>query len=282
MREREVTAIAAALREAARRLEATSETPRLDAELLMAHALEVSRSQLLLRHGGDPVPAGFAALIERRERAEPVAYIVGRQGFFGLEFAVGPAVLIPRPDSETLVAAALVPGGETGRVLDCGTGSGALLLAVLAHRPGWSGIGVDRSAAALVFARHNARRLGLDARARMQESDWTTPGWADALGCFELIVANPPYVETAAALAPSVRCFEPAGALFAGPEGLDAYRSLLPQLPGLLAPGGAILVEIGAGQATAVAALAAAAGLAARAHPDLAGRARVLELSPIP
>jgi release factor glutamine methyltransferase len=227
----------------------------------------------------DAVPTRFAALLDRRLGHEPVAYILGRQEFFGLEFRVGPEVLIPRADSEVLVERAL-DRPAARRVLDCGTGSGALLLAVLANLPQATGVGIDRSAAALAVARDNARALGLADRAAMLEADWDRPGWTQVLGPpFDLILANPPYVEAGAALAPSVAAHEPAGALFAGAEGLDAYRVLIPQLPGLLAPEGAALVEIGHAQAGAVSAIAQAVGLAASVHHDLGGRARVLELT---
>jgi len=178
-----------------------------------------------------------------------------------------------------LVEAALAARPDACRVLDCGTGSGALLLAVLAYLGAARGVGIDRSEDALEVARRNAEALGLAPQAEWQLADWHVPGWADALGGpFDLILANPPYVEADAALDPSVRDHEPAGALFAGPEGLDDYRVLVPQLPGLLAPGGVALVEIGHQQADAVAELAAAGGLDWALHRDLAGRARVLEL----
>lgn len=271
--------VAAALRAASQQLSATSDTPRLDAELLMAHALGVTRSELLLRHSGSGVPHGFAPLLERRLRHEPVAYILGEQEFFGLPFRVSSAVLIPRGDSEVLVEAALAARPDAMRVLDCGTGSGALLLAVLANLPNATGVGIDRSHDALSVAAENARRLGMDQRARMLAADWDQAGWQAGLdGPFDLILANPPYVETDAGLAPSVSAHEPSGALFAGAEGLDAYRVLIPQLPEMLGAGGAALVEIGASQADAVSAIAADAGLSARLHHDLAGRPRVLEL----
>ena len=267
-----------AIRAAALTLAASSDTARLDAEVLMAHAFGVSRSDLLLRHMRDPVPAGFAALVERRLNHEPVAYIVGRQEFFGLPLAVSPAVLIPRGDSEVLVETALAARPDARRVLDCGTGSGALLLAVLAGLPAAQGVGIDRSAAAIAVASANAAALGLAPRAELRCADWDQSGWAAGLGRFDLVLANPPYVEADAELDPAVRGHEPAGALFAGAEGLDAYRVLVPQLPGLLAPGGVALVEIGHRQAAAVTALAAAAGLAAQLHHDLGGRPRALAL----
>lgn len=271
--------IAQALRAAVESLAATSDTARLDAELLMAHALGVSRSELLLRHMAAPAPAAFMALIARRRRHEPVAHILGEQEFRGLVFAVTPDVLIPRSDSEVLVDVALAACPQARRVLDCGTGSGALLLAVLSELPAASGVGIDRSAAALAVARGNAARLGLADRAAMTLADWDRPDWADALGGpFDLILANPPYVEDAADIAASVRDHEPAGALFAGPEGLDAYGVLVPQLPALLAPSGIAVVEIGHTQADPVGAIARAAGLTARIHRDLGGRPRALEM----
>lgn len=270
---------AEALRQAAAALCDTSDTPRLDAELLVAHALGVSRSELLLRRMGDPVPPTYAGLIERRLAHEPVAYILGEQEFRGLPFKVTPVVLIPRADSEVLVDTALAARPDAARVLDCGTGSGALLLAVLSEVPAAMGIGLDRSEAALQVARSNAARLGLADRADFVLADWTMPGWAaDLGGQFDLILANPPYVEDCADLAPSVRDHEPRGALFAGPEGLDDYRSLIPQLPALLTPNGVACVEIGATQAQAVTAIARAADFTVTLHHDLGGRPRVLEL----
>jgi release factor glutamine methyltransferase len=268
------------LREATVVLAQSSDTPRLDAELLMAHALGVSRSDLLLRHMADPTPDSFAALLNRRQNHEPVAYILGHQDFFGLSFIVTPDVLIPRGDSEVLVEAALKSQPHASRVLDCGTGSGALVLAVLSQLPDASGIGVDRSLNALDVAAANAARLGLGDRARMLHCDWEQADWAVDLGQFDLILANPPYVETTAEIAADVRDHEPSGALFAGADGLDAYRILIPQLPALLTSKGVALVEIGSTQAEAVTSIAQAAGLTATLHRDLAERPRALELVP--
>jgi release factor glutamine methyltransferase len=267
------------LRESAARLASTSDTGRLDAEVLMAHALGVSRSELLLRNMQAPVPDEFAALVARRLEHEPVAYITGAQEFFGLPLRVSPAILIPRGDSETLVEAALAARPGARRVVDLGTGSGALLLAVLAQLPGAGGIGIDRSARALAVAAGNSAALGLAARTAFLQRDWRQAGWGAGLGGCDLVLANPPYVEEDAALAPSVRGHEPPSALFAGPEGLDDYRRLIPALAGLLAPGGAALVEIGAAQGQAVGRIAADAGLAVQLRRDLAGRDRVLELT---
>ena len=272
--------ISQAIREAADRLAVTSDTARLDAEVLMAHALGATRSDLLLRHMADDAPPAFAALVERRAAHEPVAYIVAAQDFYGLAFRVTPDVLIPRGDSEVLVERACAARPDARRVLDCGTGSGALLLAVLAHLPDAQGVGIDRSSAALAVAQGNAEALGLAARARMLAADWTRPGWQDDLGQpFDLVLANPPYVESDAPLAPSVRAFEPSGALFAGPDGLDDYRRLIPQLPPLLAARGIALLEIGSSQADAVGAIARARGFDTCVHRDLGGRDRVVELS---
>ena len=272
------SSVSDAIRAAANRLVATSDTARLDAEVLMGHALGASRSDLLLRHLDAAAPPAFAALVDRRASHEPVAYIVGSQDFFGLELRVSPAVLIPRGDSETLVEAALAARPQARRVLDCGTGSGALLLAVLAGLPAAHGVGIDRSTRALAVAAGNAASLGLSGRAAFLERDWTRPAWDNGLAGFDLVLANPPYVEDEAALLPSVRSYEPAGALFAGQDGLDDYRQLIPQLGGLLAPDGSALVEIGSTQADAVTAIADAAGFAAKLHRDLGGRDRVVEL----
>lgn len=269
---------AEAIRAAAERLAATSDTARLDAELLMAHLLGVPRSEMLLYRLRDPAPPGYDALVERRAGHEPVAYITGRQEFYGLPLIVSPAVLIPRADSETLVIAALEEKPDALRVLDLGTGSGALLLAVLAYCTQAKGIGIDRSDAALAVASANAEALGLRPQARFAAGDWHAEGWREGLGTFDLVLCNPPYVESDAALDVQVRDHEPATALFAGPEGLDDYRVLIPQLRALMNPGARAILEIGANQADAVSALAAAAGFTIDLRRDLGGRARALVL----
>jgi release factor glutamine methyltransferase len=274
--------VSEAIREAAGRLSETSDTARLDAELLMAEALGVTRSELLLRHTRDIVPQVFADLIARRMRHEPIAYILGHQDFYGRSFIVTPEVLIPRGDSECVVQAALDVMPETGplqgRVLDCGTGSGALLLTLLAERPGIEGVGIDNSLGALAVAAANAARLGVQDRARLLRLDWHDANWHSGIGQFDLIIANPPYVETTAQLALSVREYEPDAALFAGPDGLDDYRILIPQLCGLLRPNGVGVLEIGATQAEAVSDLARPAGFTVTMRRDLAERPRALVL----
>jgi release factor glutamine methyltransferase len=269
--------IAAALSRAAARLAGISETPRLDAELLMAHALGTSREELLLRRLRDPVPDGFEALIERRLAGEPVAYLTGRRGFWTIELEVGPGVLVPRPDSETLIEAALDHFGAAApaAILDLGTGPGTLLLAALHQWPDARGLGTDQSERALTYARRNAARLGLADRAA-----FSLGNWGEGLDArFDLVLCNPPYVETAAELPRDVSEWEPAEALFAGPDGLDDYRRLAPQIARLLAPEGLACVEIGHEQAGGAGALFGAAGLAVTLRRDLAGRPRCLTLS---
>ncbi len=257
-------------------LAATKRIDRLDAEVLLAHLSGESREALLLGPNREVDAAAYMALVERRAAGEPVAYITGGREFWSLDLAVTRDVLIPRPDSETLIEAAKAAFAEhpPATILDLGTGSGALLLAALSEFPRARGLGIDRSEAALAVARANALRLGLSRRAAFEAGDWGQ-GLAER---FDLILCNPPYVEDDADLAPDVRDWEPAGALFAGPDGLDAYRVLVPQLPGLLARGGYAILEIGATQAAAVTDLARAAGLAALVRRDLGGRDRCLVL----
>ncbi|WP_435200313.1 peptide chain release factor N(5)-glutamine methyltransferase [Qipengyuania sp. 902] len=267
-----------AIREAAQRLSATSDTARLDAELLMAHALGTSRSDLLMKYMRDEAPASFGGYVERRSANEPVAHILGRQEFFGLDFVVTKDTLIPRGDSETIVQAALDHARLNARVLDMGTGSGALLLAFLSARPVATGIGIDISSAALAVAQGNSETLGLQDRAEFRVTSWLDDGWADDLGKFDLILCNPPYVEDDAQLDPDVRDFEPASALFAGPEGLDDYRAIVPDLGKLFLPDGIAVLEIGWKQANAVSAIARESGFGTELRRDLAGRPRALIL----
>ena len=266
-----------AIAKAAQRLVTISDTPQLDAELLLAHALGVEREQLLL-DPPDEMPDAFEDLIARRERGEPVAYIVGKRAFWSIELEVAPGVLIPRPDSETLIDAAVAHfEGSAGpqRVLDLGTGSGALLLAALDEWPLSSGIGVDRSREAVAIARRNADRLGLSDRVELRVGNWAE-GIEER---FDLILCNPPYVAATAEMGPGVGEYEPHDALFAGEDGLDAYRALAPIFPRLLGDGGLAAVEIGFDQAASAASLLARDGLSARLARDLAGRPRALLLT---
>ena len=241
----------------------------------MAHALGVTREALLLHHLDAPAPAAFADFVTRRVAHEPVAYITGSRDFWTITLSVGPGTLIPRGDSETLIEAAVAHFAGTpgpARVLDLGTGPGTLLLAALAEWPMATGLGIDASVPALGYARDNAVRLGMATRATFQRGDWG----AGLNARFDLILCNPPYIATGDALPAEVRDHEPAGALFAGADGLDDYRRLAPDIAQLLAPGGLAAIEIGAGQADAVRALFAEAGLAAEVRRDLAGRDRAI------
>jgi release factor glutamine methyltransferase len=263
-----------ALRDAAGRLEAVSETPRLDAELLAAFALGCDRNALLLHHLDGKVPQGFADLIARRWASEPVAYITGQRDFWSLNLKVAPGVLIPRPDSETLIEAALAHFGPQAprTVLDLGTGSGALLLAALIEYSEATGLGVDRSAEALATATENAHRCGLAQRAVFQKGNW-----AEGVdGSFDLVLCNPPYIEAGCTLPRDVVDYEPAEALFAGVDGLDDYRVLAPQIGRLLAPSGCACIEIGHDQGESAAALFRAEGLSVAVLQDLGARDRCL------
>jgi len=267
--------IGAALAEAARALAPVSGTPRLDAELLMAHALGVSREALLLGPRDGVPPDAFAAFVARRLRHEPIAYITGRRAFWTIELAVTPAVLIPRPDSETLIEAAIAHFGARApaHILDLGTGSGALLLAALAQWPHARGRGVDASAAAVAVAKANAARLGPAGRAVIEEGDWD----AALAGTYDLVLCNPPYIASGEVLPPDVARFEPASALYAGEDGLADYRRIARSLR--LPAGGVACIEIGARQAEAVSALFAAQGFAASVRQDLAARDRCLVIT---
>ncbi len=271
-------AISRALADAARKLDRTSDTARLDAELLMAEALHIDRDRLILAPPDRTVPERFWAMIERRLAGEPVAYITGRRAFWNIELHVGPGVLVPRPDSEVLIASAIAhfEGKDPPRrMLDLGTGPGTLILAALDIWPEATGLGVDVSRQALAYASANARRLGFEARAEFKLGDWAE-GITEQ---FDLVLCNPPYVAEGSDLGPGVREYEPDEALFAGEEGLDAYRVLAPQLAALLKAGGIAAVEIGHDQAQPVTRLLARDGLRAEVANDLANRARAVLLT---
>jgi release factor glutamine methyltransferase len=254
-------------------------TPGLDAEVLLAHALQASRARL--RSHPEDIPeaaaaARFLALIERRAAGEPVAYILGRKGFWTLELIVSPAVLVPRPETELLVERALaLPTAADATVADLGTGSGAIALALASARPRWRLVATDLSAAALTVAGANARALGLE-RVALVQGDWL-----EGLGGrhFDLLLSNPPYVAADdPALSQPELLREPRLALVAADEGLAALRRIIAGAPARLRPGGWLLLEHGAGQAAAVAGALVARGFAqVRSHRDLAGRERMTE-----
>ena len=271
-------AITRALDDAARQLSGTSDTSRLDAELLMAEALHIDRDRLLLSPPEREVPERFWTMVKRRSEGEPVAYITGRRAFWNIDLHVGPGVLVPRPDSEVLIASAIEHFDATpgpARILDLGTGPGTLLLAALDVWPEATGLGVDVSRSALSYASANARRLGFEPRLKLKLGDWAK-GIEES---FDLILCNPPYVAEGAEVGPGVREFEPDEALFAGETGLDAYRVLAPQLPKLLNKGGLAAVEIGPEQGKAVTGLLARDGLEARIAHDFADRPRAVLLT---
>lgn len=270
-----MTSIPRALGRATEQLSRTSDTPRLDAELLMAAALGVGRDRLILDDPRGEAPDVFFEYVDRRGKGEPIAYITGHRAFWTIDLEVGPGALVPRPDSETLLAAAVEHfAGTPGpvRILDLGTGPGTLLLAALDEWPRATGLGVDASEAALSYARRNASRLGMGDRAQFRVGDWAQ-GIDER---FDLILCNPPYVADAAETGPGVAEFEPAEALFAGPEGLDEYRRLVPQIGRLRAERGFAAIEIGFDQAESVAALFRDHGLEPTVAIDLGGRPRAL------
>lgn len=252
--------------EAATRLKAAGiANPRLDARLLWEFAQKNT-------------PELFESLLLRRIAREPLAYITGHKEFWSLDFAVGPGVLIPRPDSETLIEEVLRTYPDRAAplsLLDLGTGSGCLLVAALKEYPNAHGVGIDLSPDALAWARRNVAAHHLEDRATLIESGWleeASPG-------FDILLSNPPYIRSAdiAALQPEVARFEPAAALDGGPDGLDVYRALTPRIGHLLKPAGRAFLELGAGQGEAVAELLAAGGLGLdHFAADLAGIPRCL------
>jgi release factor glutamine methyltransferase len=273
-----VKPVARALADAACQLSKTSDTARLDAELLMAEALHIDRDRLLLNPPDREPPKRFWTMVKRRSKGEPIAYITGRRAFWNIELHVGPGVLIPRPDSEVLIASALEHfGGTAGpnRILDLGTGPGTLLLAALDLWPEATGIGIDSSRRALSYAAANSRRLGFEKRAKLKVDDWAE-GVDEK---FDLILCNPPYVAENEPLGAGVAEFEPEEALFAGPEGLESIRRLAPEIPRLMSAGGLAVVEIGAAQGNEALGLLERDGLTGRIALDLAGRDRAVLLT---
>jgi release factor glutamine methyltransferase len=260
-------------------------TPELDARLLVAHALGLDHAALAAdaaRALTAEEAAAIAELAARRRAREPVARIIGVKEFWGLDFKLNRATLVPRPETETVVEAALaaLDRGQARcgalKVADLGTGSGALLLALLSELPLACGVGTDLSRAALGCARDNAAALSLSARAAFVACDYA----AALRGPFDLVVSNPPYVrhDDIATLAPEVRVFDPLLALDGGMDGLDAYRAIAATARNLLSPDGMLVLELGAGQLGAVDGLVAAAGLAPIGGPrhDLLGIPRAL------
>lgn len=271
-----------ALLAATRRLTAAGvEGARRDARLLLAEVLEQPASALL-GLGDRPLTAAeaaaFEAMVTRRAGREPVSRILGRRGFWSLEFLLGPDTLDPRPDTETLVEAALaaLPDRDGAyRILDLGTGTGCILLSVLHERPRATGLGIDIAPGAVAVAEENAHRLGLAARARFQVGDWMA-GLDETV---DAILSNPPYIPRTevATLAPEVVHHDPQAALCGGEDGLDPYRVIASGARRLLRSGGSLIVEVGAGQATDVVDLFESAGLRVEGiRRDLAGIARCI------
>lgn len=269
----------------ARLREAGIDQPRFEARLLLEAASGLSpAAQLGDRHGALPpdIARQFTAMVARRAAHEPLSRITGRREFWSLNFRITPATLDPRPDTETVVEAVLAARPDRQaplRLLDLGTGTGCIALALLQEYPRAQAVGVDRSAEAAAVAQANARALGFGARFLPLVGDWT----AALHGDFDVIVSNPPYIPAGAiaALVPEVRDHDPLPALVAGEDGLDAYRALAPLLARHIAPGGLIALEVGLGQSNAVAALLTAQGLQIQAvRPDLAGIPRCVLAAP--
>ena len=279
------TTVGALRREVAERLaRAGIGSAALEARVLITRALGIEESAIFASSDAEVDAAARAridALARRREGGEPLARILGRKEFWSSAFALAPETLVPRPESETVVEAALAALPDRNaplRVLDLGTGTGALLAALLIERPRAFGLGIDRSEHALLVARENLHSLGLADRAAFVCCDWS----ASIAARFDLVVANPPYIVRAEldALPREVRDFDPRLALDGGGDGLEAYRAIVPDLPRLVAPGGVAVLELGRGQEAAVTALARAANLIVNesARRDLLGIPRALVL----
>jgi release factor glutamine methyltransferase len=273
------TTIAQIIHAAAARLHGIAGNPRLEARILLAHALGLTQNDLI-RDPNRPVDAAAVEpLLVRRTAREPLALITGHREFWSLDFHVSPATLIPRPDSETLIEAALAEFANRPpprKIIDLGTGTGCLLLALLTEFPSAFGIGLDLNPEAVALAKRNAIHLGLADRSAFVTSDWTN----SLAGRFDLIVSNPPYIpgpdiET---LMPEVAHYEPKTALDGGVDGYDAYRTILPNLSHHIEPNGSAILELGLGQANYVTELAREAGLAASLRLDLAEIPRAIVL----
>jgi len=270
--------IADALRDGAVRLAGIADDPRREARMLLAHALGVTAADLIRDAGKTVETAAYTALLARRGSHEPMALILGSRGFWTLDLEVSRATLIPRADSEAVVEAVLARRAQPpARILDLGTGTGCLLLALLREYPTAFGIGVDRVPAAVALAERNARRNGLSTQCGFVAANWSDP----LDGRFDVIVSNPPYIPAGdiPGLMPEVAAWEPASALDGGPDGYDAYRTILARLDPLLAPGGLVALEVGAGQAADVASMARDAGFDADTTRDLGGIDRCIVLS---
>ena len=268
------------LHEAADRLSAAGvDGARIDARILLAHAMGVTREDVIAA-ARSPIAeesARFEAFIARRMAREPVAYIRGHREFWSLDFHVGPGVLVPRPDTEILIEEAMAAMPDRNAplaVADLGAGSGALLVAALKEFPNARGTGFENSPNAFTYAEANLMHHGLSERAQMVAADWST-----AQGVFDLVFSNPPYIPSAEieTLDPEVRLHEPRAALDGGHDGLDAYRTLARLLPGILKPGGMAFLELGLGQAKPVELLFENLAVV-HVAPDLAGIPRVLVL----
>jgi release factor glutamine methyltransferase len=248
--------------------------------VLLAHALGFTQSDLIRNPGQQIDTTIYERLLVRRIGHEPVALIVGRREFWSMEFMVSPASIIPRPDSETLIEAAVAAFGDRRqptKIIDLGTGTGCLLLALLQEFPTAFGIGVDLAPDAAALAKANATRLGLRSRSAFLVGDWS-----EAIsGSFDLVISNPPYIPgpEVATLMPEVAHYEPRLALDGGPDGYDAHRTILSDLNRLLEPNGIAILELGRGQANYVSYLAREAGFQASFRMDLAEIPRAIVLN---
>ena len=272
--------IAEAIRAGARRLSNIADNPRLEARLLLAHALSVTQNDLIREPGHQVDVAAFETLVTRRAAHEPLALIVGRREFWSMDFRVSSDTLIPRADSETLIEAALAAFAgrpPPAKIIDLGTGTGCLLLALLQEFPSAFGIGLDLIPKAAALAAQNAMRLGLAGRSAFVTGDWTRP----IAGRFDLILCNPPYISSPEleTLMPEVSRHEPRTALDGGPDGYDAYRTILPHLTHHLHRTGTAVIELGHGQASYVFDLARKVGLHASLRLDLANIPRAIVLN---